>query len=407
MSTRARCSDRPSSVSRGQFAFRIASVLLLVGCGPAGQRGDGGGGFDGGHGDAGLGGASGGRGGNSGSSGVAGNAGAAGSTGAAGRGGLGGLGVGGHAGSGAGGTAGGGSSGEASGGGRAGEAGGGAGGFAGAAGAGGSAATSGAAGAAGAAGRAGTGGAAGAAGVSGVGGAGGGSPILDGGMMDAPVDAPNESGQPGDSGPPADAAMPSVTFAKPSGSVVYARAALDVQILVEPDPPTQVQLLIDEVAVSALTSPFQTTLSTTVFAEGSHRLGCRATIDGVLVTCPPVTLIIDRTAPTIVATSPVPYAHPAPDTPLYAKFSEPLSAASFATATVEVRLDGVVAQATGSLSADGLTLNVTLAGAHPGSALGSVTSRPALDQARTAGRPHRTCDTHRQASDCPRAAGRG
>ena len=33
MSTGARCSDRPSSVSRGQVAFRIASVLLLVGCG--------------------------------------------------------------------------------------------------------------------------------------------------------------------------------------------------------------------------------------------------------------------------------------------------------------------------------------------------------------------------------------
>ena len=31
--------------------------------------------------------------------------------------------------------------------------------------------------------------------------------------------------------------------------MVYARAGLDVQILVEPDPPTQVQLLIDEVAV--------------------------------------------------------------------------------------------------------------------------------------------------------------
>src|SRR5262249_8204408 len=79
----------------------------------------------------------------------------------------------------------------------------------------------------------------------------------------------------------------------------------------------------------------------------------------------PVTVVVDRTPPTIVARTPGSgETNVSADEPITVQLSEPLAAASVTPTSVSVASGGVPVPATTALSADGKTLAVTLQGAR-------------------------------------------
>jgi hypothetical protein len=98
-------------------------------------------------------------------------------------------------------------------------------------------------------------------------------------------------------------------------------------------------------------------------AEGSHALTATATdaAGNVSVLSSPATVTVDRTAPTVLSTTPAASAATVwSRDPITVTFSEPVSAATLTAQNVSVKADGVdLALQSSALSADGLTLTLT------------------------------------------------
>jgi hypothetical protein len=201
------------------------------------------------------------------------------------------------------------------------------------------------------------------------------NPALDGFACDAkteicvPEDAGVDAGDvadvgDGDAGADADAGGGGLFISAPTSSPTYTNARVTVQVSFDSrtTPPAQVSLFKDDTKLTDLLAPFSFEWDTTREPEGSYSLTARAQLGGPLVTSAPVTIIVDRTPPTVVLGSRA----PAPGAtevvlaqPIQVAFSEPIVATSASTALTLAQASGAIAT-TATLAADGKVLTVTI-----------------------------------------------
>jgi hypothetical protein len=173
----------------------------------------------------------------------------------------------------------------------------------------------------------------------------------------------------GDAGIGTDAGVPYLDFAQPAAQVVYTNGAVGVQIVTSVPPPSTVDVRVDGATRVQLSSPFTGSLPTVTLSEGQHTLDCHASVAGVDLACTPRTLIVDRTPPKIIGTTPFQYEYAAAAEPISATFSEPMDPGSVTLATLQVTADGALVAASPMLSSNGRTLAAGVTG-HPAPATG-------------------------------------
>jgi hypothetical protein len=128
--------------------------------------------------------------------------------------------------------------------------------------------------------------------------------------------------------------------------------------------PVTIQLVVDGATLTTLSAPapYRYSWDTTGIGEGQHTLLAQATVDGQLIASPPVTVIVDRTAPIIASMVPAAGAvNVVLRAPITVTFSEPIAASSFTSSSVALQAGGTVVATTATLSADGLSAVVTIA----------------------------------------------
>jgi len=127
--------------------------------------------------------------------------------------------------------------------------------------------------------------------------------------------------------------------------------------------PATIQLLEDATVLATLDSPapYTFTWDTKGIADGTHTLVAQATVDGQPITSAPVTITVDRTAPTVVATSPAPGAtNVVLRAPIVVTFSEPILASSFTASALTLQIGGAVVPTTAMLSSDGMSATIAI-----------------------------------------------
>ncbi len=107
--------------------------------------------------------------------------------------------------------------------------------------------------------------------------------------------------------------------------------------------------------------------------EGSYTITARATLGTRTAVSPPVTVIVDRTLPTVISRTPFPGGLGGTGTAIQAVFSENILASSLTDASVVLKVAGVAVARSLALSADGRTLAITPSTALPVPAEVSVT----------------------------------
>jgi hypothetical protein len=147
------------------------------------------------------------------------------------------------------------------------------------------------------------------------------------------------------------------------GPVTYTNKAVAIQITTTPadNPPASIQILRDGASLVSLSPPFSYNWETANEAEGSHQIGATAAVGGDTITASPVTVIVDRTSPSITQTLPAPNAtNVALSDPIQVVFSEALDSSSVTSAAVSLSSGGATLSTDATLSADGKTITVTL-----------------------------------------------
>jgi Bacterial Ig-like domain/Bacterial Ig domain len=127
--------------------------------------------------------------------------------------------------------------------------------------------------------------------------------------------------------------------------------------------PATIQLVVDGTALTTLSAPapYHYTWDTTGVADGPHTLLAQATVDGQAIASPPVTVIVDRTAPTIASTVPATGAvNVVLRAPMTVTFSEPIAASSFTSSSVALQAAGAGVATTATLAADGLSATIVI-----------------------------------------------
>lgn len=122
--------------------------------------------------------------------------------------------------------------------------------------------------------------------------------------------------------------------------------------------PATIQLFEDGTVLATLDSPapYTFTWDTKGIADGTHTLVAKASVDHESITSVPVTITVDRTAPTVVATTPAPGATDVVlRAPIAVTFSEPILASSFTASAVTLQVGGAVVPTTATLSSDGMS----------------------------------------------------
>src|SRR5579871_203337 len=192
----------------------------------------------------------------------------------------------------------------------------------------------------GAAGQAGAGGGAGAAGMpGGLGGAAG-------------------AGGAGGSAGSGAAAIAITTPASPT----YTNKAVTVGVTVTASGASSVQLLKNGAVLSALTGPpYSYSWDTTKETEGSYQLVAQMVVGGQIVASAPLTVVVDRTPPTIVTKSPDSGATNVSLTdPIQAVFSEALAPTTVTASAVTLALGSTAVGTTAALGADGKTVTLSI-----------------------------------------------
>lgn len=108
-------------------------------------------------------------------------------------------------------------------------------------------------------------------------------------------------------------------------------------------------------------APYGGILDTKSLAEGPHVIVAEANVDGEPVRSAPITILVDRTAPTVASTTPATGAvNVVLRAPIEVTFSEPILASTFTSSAVSLQIgDGVVAT-TATLSADGTKATIAI-----------------------------------------------
>jgi hypothetical protein len=159
---------------------------------------------------------------------------------------------------------------------------------------------------------------------------------------------------------------PVVTITSPS-SGAFANGALKVEVAVANGVAEKLELLASGVLVTSLGSLRTYDWDTTAVPEGSYELVARAIMDGQVVASEPRTVVVDRTAPAVVARAPQPGDGNVPfGAPFQVTFSEPMLSASMTDTGIEITdSNGVSLPKHLALSADGQTMSVILDGRPP------------------------------------------
>jgi hypothetical protein len=163
-------------------------------------------------------------------------------------------------------------------------------------------------------------------------------------------------------------------------STTYTNQAVTVEVTVPSGGSSSVQLLRDGSVLAVLTAPtYSFVWDTTQVGEGSYQLVAQTIAGGEIVMSSPVTVIVDRTSPTIVSSVPASGATNVSLTdPWVVVFSESLAPASITAGAIRVAFGTVAANTSASLAADGQTVHVSIADRSsivlPGAMTETVTS---------------------------------
>jgi len=124
-----------------------------------------------------------------------------------------------------------------------------------------------------------------------------------------------------------------------------------------------VRLLADGATLTNIGAPpYSFDWDTTAVAEKSYQIVAQTTAGGQTVTSAPVTIVVDRTPPTIVSKAPDSGAsNVSLADPIQIVFSETLSSTSVSSGSVALALAGAPVGATASLGNDGKTITIALA----------------------------------------------
>lgn len=178
------------------------------------------------------------------------------------------------------------------------------------------------------------------------------------------VDAEDAGGDAADTSDDGSAPAPETTiaFRKPTGTA-YTNGALAIELSLSGAAPIAVELLVDDQVVATIPAPYQYAWDSKGVAEGAHKLTARATTTaGVDVASDPVTVIVDRTPPAIVAKTPTSNQQGVSiyEDPITLAFSEPLLPASITDAAVALSAGANSIASKSTLAADGKSLTVAI-----------------------------------------------
>lgn len=156
-----------------------------------------------------------------------------------------------------------------------------------------------------------------------------------------------------------DAGPPSITIISPSGTT-YTNAAVTLRAAIAGSisPSATITLTKNDVDFATLTS-LQYAWDTTADPEGSYLITAHANVDGHSVSSAPVTVVVDRTPPTLQLTPAVNATNVAVSDPVTMVFSEPILPSTVPALTTAVGPTPV--PTTTALSSDATTLTLSLA----------------------------------------------
>ena len=171
----------------------------------------------------------------------------------------------------------------------------------------------------------------------------------------------NEAG-----GDDAEAGQPSgnILISSPS-TTTYTNKAIQIQVSfsVGAPVPLQVDLLKNGTPLATIVppAPFNFTWDTTIETEGTYAITARATLGGQVKTSDPVTIIVDRTAPTLLTQIPAPNAVDVDvHAPIQLGFSEPLLPASVTGGAIVISQTGTILTSPAVLGTDGKTITTAV-----------------------------------------------
>jgi hypothetical protein len=184
-----------------------------------------------------------------------------------------------------------------------------------------------------------------------------------------------------DSSSVSDGGTPSLAITSP-GSPAYTNKSVEVTISVTGDTAASrsVQLLENGTLLSTISGPpYDFKWDTAAVDEGSYQLVAQMDVAGQIIASVPVTIIVDRTPPTIVSRSPDSGATNVSLTnPIQVVFSEALAPANVTASAVTLALGSTAVGATAALGTDGKTVSVSIANlaslALPGTMTENATS---------------------------------
>jgi hypothetical protein len=153
----------------------------------------------------------------------------------------------------------------------------------------------------------------------------------------------------------------SVTITSPDTDTVHVRTSLTVQIFVEGEPDA-LDLMKDGEPLARLPVPYQYLWDVSALAEGEYTLTARATRGDTVVESPPLQVVVDRTAPTLLSRTPAPESGGEWTGAISFTTSEPLHPSSVTDATVLLRTsDGKALRKLLVLTGDGSTVELRVA----------------------------------------------
>jgi hypothetical protein len=188
--------------------------------------------------------------------------------------------------------------------------------------------------------------------------------LPDGASHDGPSDGDDSPSDASDAANDADGGSGSIFISSPVGTVyVNAKVVIQVGFASGATVPASVDLLTDSSStpLASIGAPFSFTWDTTNNPEGRYSITARATFGTGVATSAPVTVIVDRTPPTLVSRVPQPNATDVDLTaPIVVTASEALLASTVTTSTVQLAISGNPIASKTSLSEDGTTITVSL-----------------------------------------------
>jgi hypothetical protein len=145
-------------------------------------------------------------------------------------------------------------------------------------------------------------------------------------------------------------------------SPTYTNKALTVTVSVTESGASSVELLKNGTMLAALSGPpYSFSWDTTQETEGSYQLVAQMVVGGQIVASAPVTVVVDRTPPTIVSKTPDSGATNVSLTdPIQVVFSEALASTSVTAGAVMLALGSTAVGATAMLAADGKTVTLAI-----------------------------------------------